>query len=74
MSCARRLAEIRTTVTDRRVVPVQQTSAASLAHLFACPCISPAGMWQAGKQEGVRAGRRTQARSDAEGLKVMMIR
>lgn len=50
----------------RRVVPVLQMNVASLACLFVRPCVSPAGMWQAGKQEGRRAGGRTQARSEAD--------
>lgn len=36
--------------------------------LFAYPCISPAGVWQAGKQEGGWAGGKTQASSEPDKL------
>lgn len=62
------LAGIITTGKDRSVVSVLQMNTASLVCLFACPCVSPAAMWQAGKREGGWAGGQTQACSEPDEL------
>lgn len=55
-------------------------NAASLVCLFACPCVSPAGVcgrqvsWRGGRARCEQPGGRTQACSRSEGLKVITIR